>query len=178
MQALALSKDLARIEDGVGVERCLELAHEIDAGLARRGFEPRSLGEADAVFAGDGAAELERLLEDLVEGAMDALHLLLVALVDLGEGARSGVPAIVDLLDDSEWRIRRATARALGILDTQGVAMEALGACFGDEFKDVRLAAQAALIKRGKLAEAVLEELLRHDEAVVRELAAEALRRL
>ena len=45
----------------------------------RRRREEALLRQADAVFAGDGAAELEGKVEDLGHGLLDAVHLVGVA---------------------------------------------------------------------------------------------------
>ena len=49
------------------IERPLHLPHQLEAGVAHLLPQPRLLRQADAVLAGDRAAELERPLDDLFE---------------------------------------------------------------------------------------------------------------
>jgi HEAT repeat protein len=100
------------------------------------------------------------------------------ALKRLGAGAEAAGPTLRNQLTDAEWTIRRVACDALGAIDASADSLEALGRCLRDDFKDVREAAQAALILQGKKAEPVLRRLLDDHDEVVRELAGEALDRI
>ena len=57
----------------MGIEGAFELFHEGEAGFADGFWEEGFFGEADAVFAGDGAAEADGglLFDEFVAEAMD-----------------------------------------------------------------------------------------------------------
>ena len=65
----ASGDDLARVEDAVRVERPLDGAMHVHHGGGQLGLQAVALEQAHAVLAGDGAAERERLGDDLLEGA-------------------------------------------------------------------------------------------------------------
>ncbi len=71
----------AGIEEVERIEGCLEAPHEVEAVVSRLKFEPRFLGESDAVFAGDGAAAPEGFVDDFVERFVHAFHFLVVFFV-------------------------------------------------------------------------------------------------
>jgi hypothetical protein len=100
---------LSRPRSKIGIEGALDLAHQIEARVAHLLPEPRLLGQADAVLAGDGAAELEGARHDLLERVVHALHLVGVALV--GE----------------ERRVQVAVAHVAERADLQPVARGRLG---------------------------------------------------
>jgi len=61
------SNEFARIQDAAGIERAFDAAMEV-ADSGRDGLRPpRFFREADAVFAGDRAAHLDDLAEEIVE---------------------------------------------------------------------------------------------------------------
>ena len=59
------------VEDAFGIEDGAEGAHDFHLGVAGEFREERFFGEADAVFAGDGAAEANGFVEDFFEGFFD-----------------------------------------------------------------------------------------------------------
>ena len=99
----------------------------------------------------------------------------IVALGRLGAPATAAAPTLRSLLTDAEWTIRRAACDALGAIDSSEDSLGALGRCLRDEFKDVRAAAQAALIRQGEKAVPLLRRLRQDENEIVRNLATEAL---
>ncbi|MEY5014576.1 MAG: hypothetical protein RIS92_934 [Verrucomicrobiota bacterium] len=71
----------AGIEKVERIEGYLEAAHEIQAIVAGLQLEPRFFGESNAVFAGDGAAASESLVDDFIQRVMNAFHFLMILFV-------------------------------------------------------------------------------------------------
>ena len=97
----------------MGVEGGAEGAHEAHLGIAGEFGEESLFGDADAVFAGDGTAEADGFVEDLVEGQFDAVHFLGVAFVGeeggvevaiahVSEGADAELVALGDVFDEAD----------------------------------------------------------------------------
>ena len=63
-------EELSGVEDVLGVEGIFEGSVKLEGGVAEGMFDPRFLGEADAVFAGDDAAVFEDPGEEEVEGGV------------------------------------------------------------------------------------------------------------
>ena len=83
-------EDLAWVEQAVGIERALDRAQQFERGIAELAGQESLLGEADPVFAGERAAEGQRVVEDLLHRGLDAVHFLLIALV--GQKRRVEIP--------------------------------------------------------------------------------------
>ena len=64
-----MAQDFARIHQVVGVERVLDLAHDLDGGSALL-FERGDFAQTDAVLTGAGAAGLQRQIDELGAGVM------------------------------------------------------------------------------------------------------------
>jgi hypothetical protein len=72
--ARARSEHLARVEDAERVERALDGMVEVEPSRAELLAEEGTLERADAVLSGDGAAQLERGAEDVIEGGARPLQ--------------------------------------------------------------------------------------------------------
>jgi HEAT repeat protein len=70
---------------------------------------------------------------------------------DIGPGARASISALVGLLKDPEFKVRRDAARSLGQLDTEATtAVPELERLLQDPNPEVRGTAQKALERLGK----------------------------
>ena len=73
MTGLSRSEKLPRIEDALWIEGVFECVVCGERDFADRLFEPAFFGEADAMFAGDGAAVFKHPGKELIEGAVGLL---------------------------------------------------------------------------------------------------------
>src|ERR1017187_4318315 len=97
-----LIKNLPRIEDIIGVDRAFECAHHVQAGLAGKPFQKFLLRQADAMFAGDGAAKSDGFFKNLTKSGVDALDFLRVALV--AEKRRMQI-AVAEVTEDADAQL-------------------------------------------------------------------------
>src|SRR5688572_29859326 len=81
-----LVKHLARIQNAFWIERAAQFAHHAHLGVTGKLREKTFLGQANAMFPRDGAAQANRLVEDLVERLLDAMHLGVIAFVGQESG--------------------------------------------------------------------------------------------
>src|ERR1035438_9829883 len=95
----SLVEHLSRVEYSVRVEDAPEFAHHPHRGIPGELGQERLLGHADAVLAGDGAAETNGLCEYLFEGLLDAMHLIFVALVCQEGGVQIAVAHVAEGAD-------------------------------------------------------------------------------
>jgi hypothetical protein len=76
-----LIKNFSRIKYVAGVKGVYERAHHIQAGLPGKTLQIPFLGQADTVFAGDGASKGDSFFKNLTKGGVDAFDFFRIALV-------------------------------------------------------------------------------------------------
>lgn len=83
----------------MGIEGAFDGEEEVVTAVAELEFEVVALGFADAVFAGDGAAEVDGELEDFSEGVFDPGHFDGVAFVGEDGGVEVAVAHVAEVGD-------------------------------------------------------------------------------
>ena len=96
-----MAQDFARIHQVVGVERVLDLAHDLDGGSAFL-FERGDFAQTDAVLTGAGAAGLQRQIDELGAKIFDLGQFALVAGCDDTDAV---VIAIADVAEERRGKI-------------------------------------------------------------------------
>jgi len=91
--AFAQGKDFAGIEGGVGIEGVVDTAHEIEVGVGEEERHKFGFFHADAVLAGERAANFDAIADDFGGGFEGALKLRGVA------GVQVAVPGVKDVAD-------------------------------------------------------------------------------
>ncbi len=92
----ASSEDLSGIEAAVRIEGVLDPAHDPHPPLAELAQQVALLGDADPVFAGDGAAHGEHLFVEFGEEGVDVGDLLAVAFVGDGRRVKVSVAGVAE----------------------------------------------------------------------------------
>lgn len=112
LNGLGVIEHFAGVQNAGGIERFAEFAHDAHLGVTGEFRQEGFLGDADAVFAGDGAAEANGFVENFVEGQFDAVHFFLVAFVGkegrmqiavahVAESANTEIVLFGDLFDEA-----------------------------------------------------------------------------
>ena len=124
--AFAEGEDFAGVEGGIGIEGVVDAAHEIEIGVGENERHELGLFHADAMFAGERAADFEAVADDLGGGLHSAFELRGIARIVEDDGvevAVTGVKNIADLKAELRADLLNA-AKGLRKLRTRDDAIE------------------------------------------------------
>src|SRR5713226_8451646 len=91
--------DERRIEGGIGIEGVVDAAHEIEIGIGEEERHKLGFFHADAVLAGERAADFDAIADDFGGGPEGAFELLFVARIEEHDGVEVAVAGVEDVAD-------------------------------------------------------------------------------
>jgi hypothetical protein len=97
--AFAEGKDFAGIEGGIGIEGVVDAAHEIEVGVGEEERHELGFFHADAVLAGESAANFDAIADDFGGGLQGALELRGVAGIVEHDGMQVAVAGVENVSD-------------------------------------------------------------------------------
>src|SRR6267143_2986870 len=97
--AFAQGEALAGIERAIGIERVMDAAHEVEVGVGENERHELGLFHADAVFAGERAADFEAVADDFGGGLHGTFELGGIARVVEDDGMQIAITGVEDVAD-------------------------------------------------------------------------------
>jgi hypothetical protein len=97
--AFAEGEDFAGIEGGIGIEGVVDAAHEIEVGVGEEERHELGFFHADAVLAGERAADFDAIADDFGGGFEGALELRGVAGIVEHDGVQVAVAGVENVSD-------------------------------------------------------------------------------
>ena len=92
-------ENFAGIERALGIEGVVDAAHEIEVGVGEEKRHEFAFFHADAVFAGEAAADFDAIANDFGGGLHGALELRVVAGIVENDGVKIAVAGVKDVAD-------------------------------------------------------------------------------
>ena len=97
--AFAEGEDFAGIEGGIGIEGVVDAAHEIEVGIGEEERHEFRFFHANAVLAGERAADFDAIADDFCGGFESALELRGVAGIVENDGVQVAVASVENVTD-------------------------------------------------------------------------------
>jgi HEAT repeat protein len=142
----------------------------------------RAAAEGLARLGPEAKLALPSLVKALGDKDVDMRRQVALALSKLGPDAKAALPVLKEALADPDRFVRCHAIRALGgLVKEEPAVIGLLASCLKQDTVDVRLAALEELGQSGplaKAAESAVKGALTDNRAVVREAAAEALKKI
>ncbi len=97
--AFAQGEDFAGVEGGIGIEGVVDAAHEIEIDIGEEERHELGFFHADAVLAGERAADFDAIADDFGGGLEGAFELLFVARIEEHDGMEVAVAGVKNVAD-------------------------------------------------------------------------------
>src|SRR6266478_1239164 len=96
---ISQGEDFAGVEGGIGIEGVVDAAHEIEVGVGLEERHELGFFHADAVLAGERAADFDAIADDFGGGLEGAFELLFVARIEEHDGMEVAVAGVKNVAD-------------------------------------------------------------------------------
>jgi hypothetical protein len=115
-------ENFAGVEGGIGIESVMDAAHESEIGVGKDERHKLAFFHADAVLAGESAADLDAIADDFVGGGDGSLEMRGIAGIVKNDGVEIAVAGMKDVADlesvgFSDFRNAAKGLRELGAWD-------------------------------------------------------------
>src|SRR6266849_10986035 len=95
----AQGKDFAGIEQAIGIEGVVDATHEVEVGVGENEGHELGLFHADAVFAGERAADFEAVTDNFGGGLHGAFELSGIAGIVKNDGMQIAIAGVENVAD-------------------------------------------------------------------------------